>query len=581
MYINIDKTRYGHETVYIKQSYRTENGRTSTRTIANLGRLQDIKNDHPDDYEEWIKAQIKMYEDKSKESSEIIIKYNSEKKIEKDCINCYSGGYLFLQKIYYDLGLDKICSSISNNYKFEYDLNEILSSLIYSRILYPSSKSGTFEYSKTMIENSKFELHDIYRALDVLAENQELIQEKVYKNSLKLGARRDKVIYYDCTNYYFEIESESGIRKYGVSKEHRPNPIVGMGMMMDADGIPLAFDIFDGNKNEQITLRPLEQRIINDYGNSKFVICTDSGLSSNANKKFNDIQDRAFITAQSIKKMNKVQKEWALSSNGWHLPKDNREYDIDEILKDENKRHKYRNQVFYKEQWYNVANVDQRFITTFSIKYFDYQRHIRAEQIERAERAIKSADKNERTRKTDYKRLIKKVSVTEDGEVAEKKVYAINEDLIADEEQYDGFYCVATNLDDPAPEIVKVNSKRWEIEESFRIMKTEFKARPVYLSLENRITAHFLTCYLALMILRYVEKTVGPGFTYEEIIKKLKEMNFQKTSQGFIPLYTRNETTDVLHDKFGFRTDYEILPPERIRQIFHITKNRLSHSTKS
>lgn len=581
MYINIDKTRYGHETVYIKQSYRTENGRTSTRTIANLGRLQDIKNDHPDDYEEWIKAQIKMYEDKSKESSEIIIKYNSEKKIEKDCINCYSGGYLFLQKIYYDLGLDKICSSISNNYKFEYDLNEILSSLIYSRILYPSSKSGTFEYSKTMIENSKFELHDIYRALDVLAENQELIQEKVYKNSLKLGARRDKVIYYDCTNYYFEIESESGIRKYGVSKEHRPNPIVGMGMMMDADGIPLAFDIFDGNKNEQVTLRPLEQRIINDYGNSKFVICTDSGLSSNANKKFNDIQDRAFITAQSIKKMNKVQKEWALSSNGWHLLKDNREYDIDEILKDENKRHKYRNQVFYKEQWYNVANVDQRFITTFSIKYFDYQRHIRAEQIERAERAIKSADKNERTRKTDYKRLIKKVSVTEDGEVAEKKVYAINEDLIADEEQYDGFYCVATNLDDPAPEIVKVNSKRWEIEESFRIMKTEFKARPVYLSLENRITAHFLTCYLALMILRYVEKTVGPGFTYEEIIKKLKEMNFQKTSQGFIPLYTRNETTDVLHDKFGFRTDYEILPPERIRQIFHITKNRLSHSTKS
>ena len=424
-----------------------------------------------------------------------------------------------------------------------------------------------------MIEEYDFNVHHIYRALEVIAKEKDYIQARLYRNSKKLGRRNDRILYYDCTNYYFEIEQERGMAKYGPSKEHRPNPIVEMGLFMDGDGIPLAFCLHDGNTNEQKTLQPLENQIINDFGNAQFVVCTDAGLSSASNRRFNDKAGRAFITTQSIKKMKGFQKEWALSPEGWHLPGKKETFNLNTILGDEDLMQKYWLQTFYKEQWFNENDIEQRYIATFYLKYMNYQRIIRNEQIERAEKALHSDTKTDRSRQSDYKRFITKTSVTDSGEIADKKVYTLDKEKIAAEEQYDGFYCVATNLEDSVIDIIKVNHRRWEIEESFRIMKTEFSARPVYLSRDDRIIAHFTTCFLALVLFRYFEKGTGHKYTCTQLLDALKSIKFIKTQEGFIPAYVRTDITDVLHTVFGARTDYQIT-------TFGDMKKIISHSKK-
>lgn len=572
MYLYIDKGKYGHNTLYVAKSFRRENGRNTSKIIENLGRFEDLAKIHEDPIA-WAKEYIEELNRQEQENQQkIILTYESGTLLEKNQDVLYDGGYLFLKKLFYEYGLDKISKDISKKYDFEYDLSSILAVLVYGRILFPKSKLGTFEAAQTMLEKPNFELQHVYRGLEVIAKEKDFIQSELYNASLKQGKRNDRVLYYDCTNYYFETEHEDGIRKYGVSKEHRPNPIVEMGLFMDGDGIPLAFCLHPGNTNEQKTLRPLEEQIIKDFDKARFVVCTDAGLSSVANRRFNDVADRAFITAQSIKKMKAYQKEWALSPDGWRLPGCPEEYNLNVILDDEKLIEKYRLFVFYKEQWFNENDIEQRYIVTFSLKYRAYQRNIRNEQIERAKEALLSDIKSERTRQTDYKRFITKISVTTDGEVAEKKVFELNEDKITQEEKYDGFYAVATNLEDPAEEIIRINRNRWEIEESFRIMKSEFKARPVYLSRDDRIIAHFTTCFIALVLFRFLEHKLGHKYTCNEILAQLKAMKFLKTGEGYIPAYARTDLTDDLHDAFGFRTDFQIITNSAMKKILKASK---------
>ena len=574
MYLYIDKGKYGHNTLYVAKSFRRENGHNTSKIIEKLGRYEDLLKEHEDPIA-WAKAYIEeLNKQEAEKRQPVTLTYEPDKTIEKNEQTLYEGGYLFAQKQFYELGLDKICKEIEKKYDFKYSLTEILSVLLYGRILFPTSKLGTYEYSKQLLEKYSFSLQDIYRALEVIAKEKDFIQAELYKNSLQNGKRNDKILYYDCTNYYFEIEHESGMRKYGISKEHRPNPIVEMGLFMDGDGIPLAFCLHDGNTNEQKTLQPLEEQIINDFGNSKFVVCTDAGLSSAANRKFNDAPGRAFITAQSIKKMKNYQKEWAFLPDGWRLPGKKEEFNLTNILGSEELCDKYRLSTFYKEQWFSENGLEQRYIITFSLKYLTYQRTLRNEQIERARKALQSGDKSERSRQTDYKRFIIRTAVTSDGEVAEQKVYGLNEERIAEEEKYDGYYAVATNLEDSAAEIIRINNRRWEIEESFRIMKTEFSARPVYLSRNDRIIAHFTTCFLSLTLFRYMEKRLGHTYTCCNILNQLKAMKFYRANENYIPVYTRTDLTDRLHDAFGFRTDYQIIPHAAMKKIINTSKKK-------
>ena len=566
MRLKITKSKNASSFYVIRDVNR--NGKRTTKIVETLGTLEKLKERaNGEDPVEWAKKYIQELNKQEKENTrKILISKSQNKLIEMDRQHLYNCGYMFLDKIYYDLGLDNICNHISCKYQFKYDLSNILSRLIYGRIIFPSSKLATYELSKQFIEQPNFELQHIYRALEVIAKETDFIQSQIYQNSINVIDRNASILYYDCTNYFFEIEEESGLRQYGPSKEHRPNPITQMGLFMDGNGIPLAFCINEGNTNEQETLTPLEEKILNDFKLSKFIVCTDAGLSSTANRKFNNKNERAFITTQSIKKLKKYLKEWALSPTDWQLPGDKKKYDISKLGDNEEI---YKDKIFFKERWINENELEQKIIVTYSIKYRNYQRKIRNSQIERAQKAIENRSlKLEKINQNDYKRFVTTANVTEEGEIADKKIYSINTAQIEKEEQFDGFYGVCTNLYDSPEEIIKVNQRRWEIEESFRIMKSEFKARPVYLSKDERIRAHFTTCFLSLVIHRILEKKLEEKYTSSEIIECLRKMNLGKEAEeGYIPMYTRTHLTDELHTKFGFRTDYEITTLKEMKKI--------------
>jgi transposase len=443
-----------------------------------------------------------------------------------------------------------------------------LSRLTYARIIYPGSKLSTYEEVQKFIEPPKFKLHDVYRSLDVIAKEADYIQSALYKNSLKCHVRNSRILFYDCTNFFFELEEENGLKQYGISKEHRPNPIVQLGLFIDGSGIPLAFCINPGNTNEQTTLKPLEKKIIKDFGLSKFVVCTDAGLASTANRVFNNFGDRAFITTQSIKQLKGFLREWALDEKGWRIANNHNIYNLSAINESEHKE-----TIFYKERWINENGLEQRLIVTFSVKTKNYQRKIREEQINRALKLIKNKPKTFKSNQNDYKRLISTMNLTTTGEVAENTIFSLNEELIKKESMYDGYYAICTNLEDDVSEISKINRGRWEIEESFRIMKTDFKVRPVYLSKDERIKAHFVTCFIALLIFRLLEKKLDSKYTCHEIIDALREMNFvREKGEGYIPGFTPTEITNDLHERFGFRLDYEILILSYIKKIHKLTK---------
>ena len=561
---------------YIIESFTTKTGKRTSRIVEKLGNENEIiKKANGENPVVWAKKYIDNLNKAEKENNrKILFEKSTSKLIEKNKQNLFNCGYLFLEKIYYALNLNKICEDISDKYSFKYDLNNILSRLLYGRIIFPSSKLATYNLSKKFIEQPNFELQHIYRALEVIAKENEFIQAELYKNSLKKAKRNTGVLYYDCTNFFFELEQEDGLKQYGPSKENKNTPIVQMGLFMDGDGIPLAFNITPGNTNEQTTLTPTEQKILDDFKLSKFIVCTDAGLASTANRKFNDKEDRAFITTQSIKKLKKHLKEWALSPTGWNLNNDTKQYDISKLEDTLESLEKYKNKVFYKERWIKENELEQKLIVTFSLKYKFYQQRIRNNQIERAQKAMKNKSfKLDKINQNDFKRFITKTSVTKDGEVAEKKILSLNTNQIEKEQIYDGFYGVCTNLEDNAEEIIKVNQRRWEIEESFRIMKSEFKARPVYLSRDDRIIAHFTTCFLSLVLHRYLEKELNEKYTASEIIDTLREMNLNQIDEiGYIPVYTRTDITDCLHETFNFRTDSEITTKKIMKKILKDSK---------
>ena len=329
MRVSVSKSKNAILFYIIESTYI--NKKHSTKIVEKLGTLDEVtKKANGEDPYEWAKKYAYELTKQEKENKREIIKYFSQcKLIDKDTKKSFNAGYLFLQKIYYDLEINNICNNIKERHQFHYDLNSILSNLIYSRIIYPSSKLKTLEVSKSFLEQPNFTYNDILRSLEVLSKESDFIQSELYKNSLKYSKRNNKVLFYDCTNYYFEIEEDDEFRKYGKSKEHRPNPLVGMGLFLDGDGIPLTFDTFPGNKNEQLTIKPLEEKIINDFNNPMFVVCTDAGLSSIANRKFNDKNNRKFVTTQSLKKLKEFLKDWSLDlSTGWHLPGIDKTIDI-------------------------------------------------------------------------------------------------------------------------------------------------------------------------------------------------------------------------------------------------------------
>ena len=561
---------------YINQSYRKENGKTSSRIYKKLGKYNDLLEQFDGDKEKlmaWAKEEAKKETELyNQRNGKVTLEFSQAARIPLNEARSFNVGYLFLQVLCTQLRLDKICRTIKTRHRFKYDLNAILTDLAYARILSPASKLGSYDYCKTLLEPPKYSLQDIYRALSVIAEESDFIQSELYKNSNFLHPRDKRILYYDCTNYYFEIEEESGSKRYGKSKEHRPNPIVTMGLFMDTDGIPLAFDIFPGNQNEQTTLKPLETKILQDFNCSEFIFCSDAGLGSASNRRFNSMGNRSYIISHSLKKMKKEDRDIALDPTQFRRVGSGRFIDLREL--DETKKEVFET-VYYKEVPVITGDMDETLIVTYSPKYKAYQKKIREGQIERAKKIIATpGQKRKGKNQNDPMRFVKKTSVTSDGEIAEKNVYDLDEEQIQKEEMYDGFYAVITNLEGDVNEIIKINKQRWEIEENFRIMKTEFDARPVYVRRDDRIKAHFMTCYISLLLYRLLEKKLGDTYTSKQILETLRsmQMTLLNKASGYIPSYTRTELTDRLHKEFHFRTDYEFITKSSMRTIIKNTK---------
>ena len=563
------------ESFYISKGYINDKGVSTSVIVRKLGTLKDLLPEHGptrDDVMAWAKEEARLETLKYKQEQEnksIQITFHADRQLDYEKQVFYRGGYLFLQSIYYQLHIDKICRKLKSKYKFKYDINAILSDLVYARILEPSSKRSSFKAASEFLEKPSYELHDVYRALDVLGNECDLIQSEVYKNSHFLGSRNDKVLYYDCSNYYFEIEQEDGSRKYGKSKEHRPNPIIQMGLFMDGDGIPLAFSLFPGNANEQTSLKPLEKKVLGEFGCQKFIYCSDAGLGSEDIRSYNHMGKRAYIVTQSIKKLKKEEKEWALNPQGFKRVSDDTPVDITKLPADDKG-------LYYKDEPYTTKKLHQRLIITYSPKYAIYQKTLRDKQVERAQKMLDSGNtKKNRKNPNDPARFIETTASTKEGEVADIHHY-LDENKIAEESQYDGLYAVCTDLlDDEVGDILKVSEGRWQIEECFRIMKTDFSARPVYLQDENRIKAHFLICFLALIIYRFLTKKLESKYTCEELLDTLKTINFVEVQeQGFIPTYKRESITDDLHEACGFRTDYQFITKSKMKTIQKQSKGR-------
>lgn len=557
---------------YIIKDFTNIKGKRTTKIFEKLGNQTQVEERFgKDDTINKIKEYINELNNEDKDEL-LKREYNPNKRIAPGVKRQFNVGYLFLKKLYNQLKINDICDSIQDKYQFHFDLNEILSYLVFARIIYPSSKLETFKQCQNFIEQPTFKLHDEYRALSYIAENMDYIQEQLFNNSKNVIKRNSKVIYYDCTNYFFEIDNEDDLRKYGISKEHKPNPIVGMGLFMDGDGLPLSCNIYPGNQNEQKTLIPEESKIVNNFklDDTKIILCTGAGLASDEIKKYNIKDNRAFVITQSLKKLKDEYKNQVFNKTGWRIAGDLKNvYNLEAIENNEELKDKYYDTLFYKIIETETKSVKQDLIVTFCFRYFDYNRNIRNSQIERAKKSIET---NNVTRKgknqNDYRRFIESTNSTKNGEIAENTTYSINQNIIDEEEKYDGYYALTTNLNGDITEIFKIVKGRWEIEESFRIMKSDFVARPINLSREDRIKAHFMTCFISLFIYRLLEKKLNYKYTTSQILSTLKNMTMvEQKGLGFEPIYERTNITDSLHELFNFNTDLELINYKKMKKI--------------
>lgn len=584
--MRLKKTQSKNKVHYsIIKDYTTSDGKRTTSVFENLGNEEQVISRFGSDNTE---AKIKEYI-KSLKEKPVPIYFDANKKIEKGIRRKFNIGYLFLKDIYYSLNLDKMCKEIGNKYQFKFDLNQILECLIYSRILWPSSKLSTYKQANKFVEKYSFEYQHIIRSLSYIANEFDYIQKFLFDNSNKVIDRNYRIVYYDCTNFYFYTD-ENDFQRYAISKQHQPLPLVQMGLFMDADGLPFALNINPGNTSETKTMIPGEEKFLKDFNMDRknIVVCTDAAMCTDEIKKFNVKDGRGFVITQSIKKLSDKLKEWALNPNGWRILGDiNNIYNIEDIEKDEKQKTIYYNKIFYKEIECETKSVKQTLIVTFSFKYQAWQKNIKNKQLERAKKIVEEINKQNKKAMekkdiekikisknlNDPKRFIKEDRTTDNGELAENITYYVDEKVYENEMKYNGFYGITTNLINETTTVVKIMNGRWEIEESFKIMKEEFDANNTYLSREDRIKAHFLTCYLALFEYRLLEQKLNDKYTVYEILDCLRDMEvLEAKGEGYIPNYTRTNLTDDLHQLFGINTDTEIISYKNFKKILSKVK---------
>lgn len=595
-------------TYYIQQGFR--NGKkTTTKNIKRLGKHSELLL-ITDDPLEYAKNEVKkMNEEYRSGRSEFVVTMDFNERIpssDSPCSNSTSLniGYLYLKDIYAKLNLSDFFKSVSSDRKITYDCNKICQFLTYARILDPASKYGTYDKLDTYYEKPQVEYQHMIRFLDILDRNSDKYLKHLFDNSENIVKRDTSVMYYDCTNYFFETEKPDeeivdevtgeiilGLRQFGISKENKTSPIVEMGLIMDSRGIPISMCIHPGNTNEQLTAVPLEKEVIKMTGNKKFIYCADAGLGSYNIRKFNDMGGRAYIVTQSVKKLGQEIKDIVFNDSNYRLLSNDDAITLKEMRtfnkKDANNLSLYNDFAYkvipantamdtglYEEKVYKngrtkkvkaKGTLHQYIIVTFSRKMMEYQRTIRERQLERAKKLLRLKDP-EKIKKgsNDIRRFLKNTS-------SDTANYVLDMDKIHEEEKYDGFYAVATNLDDSAKDILAVAQNRYKIEDCFRIMKTNFDARPVFLRKPERIRAHFLICYTALLIYRLMECKLDDNLTHvttSNLIKTLRNMNVVNMDDMYYKsIYSGSQALDALERCFELQLNRKYYRPSDLNKI--------------
>lgn len=595
-------------TYYIQQGFR--NGKkTTTKNIKRLGKHSELLL-ITDDPLEYAKNEVKkMNEEYRSGRSEFIVTMDFNERIpstDSPCSNSTSLniGYLYLKNIYAKLNLSDFFKSVSSDRKITYDCNKICQFLTYARTLDPASKYGTYDKLDTYYEKPQVEYQHMIRFLDILDRNSDKYLKHLFDNSENIVKRDTSVMYYDCTNYFFETEKPDeeivdevtgeiilGLRQFGISKENKTSPIVEMGLIMDSRGIPISMCIHPGNTNEQLTAVPLEKEVIKMTGNKKFIYCADAGLGSYNIRKFNDMGGRAYIVTQSVKKLGQEIKDIVFNDSNYRLLSNDDAITLKEMRtfnkKDANNLSLYNDFAYkvipantamdtglYEEKVYKngrtkkvkaKGTLHQYIIVTFSRKMMEYQRTIRERQLERAKKLLRLKDP-EKIKKgpNDIRRFLKNTS-------SDTANYVLDMDKIHEEEKYDGFYAVATNLDDSAKDILAVAQNRYKIEDCFRIMKTNFDARPVFLRKPERIRAHFLICYTALLIYRLMECKLDDNLTHvttSNLIKTLRNMNVVNMDDMYYKsIYSGSQALDALEKCFELQLNRKYYKPSDLNKI--------------
>lgn len=607
-------------TYYIQQGFR--NGKkTTTKNIKRLGKHSELLL-ITDDPLEYAKNEVKkMNEEYRSGRSEFIVTMDFNERIpstDSPCSNSTSLniGYLYLKDIYAKLNLSDFFKSVSSDRKITYDCNKICQFLTYARILDPASKYGTYDKLDTYYEKPQVEYQHMIRFLDILDRNSDKYLKHLFDNSENIVKRDTSVMYYDCTNYFFETEKPDeeivdevtgeiilGLRQFGISKENKTSPIVEMGLIMDSRGIPISMCIHPGNTNEQLTAVPLEKEVIRMTGNKKFIYCADAGLGSYNIRKFNDMGGRAYIVTQSVKKLGQEIKDIVFNDSNYRLLSNDDAITLKEMRtfnkKDANNLSLYNDFAYkvipantamdtglYEEKVYKngrtkkvkaKGTLHQYIIVTFSRKMMEYQRTIRERQLERAKKLLRLKDP-EKIKKgpNDIRRFLKNTS-------SDTANYVLDMDKIHEEEKYDGFYAVATNLDDSAKDILAVAQNRYKIEDCFRIMKTNFDARPVFLRKPERIRAHFLICYTALLIYRLMECKLDDNLTHvttSNLIKTLRNMNVVNMDDMYYKsIYSGSQALDALERCFELQLNRKYYRPSDLNKIVKKFSKQKSHTT--
>lgn len=600
--IKISKSKNSESFSIIDDYTHPQTKKRSSYVVESLGSLSDLKKKYNTDSRDVVWQHLTEYcdilrlQDKL-EKSLIPIMLSPNRLIAPNDERLYNIGYLYPRNILSSLGLKKICTQIQSQRQFKFDLFKIISDLVSTRIIYPGSKRSSYKEAHHFLETPQYSLDDVYRSLPILADERYFIESELYKNSDSLYKRDNTILFYDCTNFYFEIEEEFDMCMYGKSKENRANPIVQYGLFMDAKGVPIADYVYDGNKNEQFSLRTLEERIEKDFQFSKFIVCADAGLNGWDNKIYNDKKKQgAFIVTQPIKKLEKNLREWTISSDGWKIQGHNGTYDIsnlEETIEIDGRTFKTHDIIFYKDRWKKTTKKDKKtnqpytleehLIITFSTKYKKYQNHIREKKLERARKMLNKPGKLGTSNPRDPKYYITKINTTKDGEVAKEIYYSINEEKVLEDQKYDGFYGVVTNLeDDNLSEVIKANRRRWEIEESFEIMKSELMTRPMYVTKEQAVKGHLLICFIALLVYRILEKEyIHEKYTCDEIISTLRKLNITHIGgNNYIPSFKRTEIVDDLAEIFGFQPSRELLTQKYLKKFTRVVNSKKSTKMK-